>query len=108
MASWKYLLSLLSALLLSLSAWALSLDEAKNKGLVGESNRGYLVVLSGGKEVQALADEVNRKRRSVYQENAKSAGVTLEIMEQRIGQRLFEMANPGQMVQNPSGQWLKK
>ncbi|NJN36204.1 MAG: YdbL family protein [Nitrospiraceae bacterium] len=43
--------------------FALSLEEAKTKGLVGEKRTGYLgAVDSANQEAQALADEINKKR----------------------------------------------
>ena len=97
------------SLFLSLPAFAISLDAAKSQGLVGEGNRGYLVaIVKGNGDVDALVNDINSKREAVYLDNAKKAGVSLDVMEVRIGQRLNEKAAPGEYIQNSSGQWQKK
>lgn len=101
-----------AALFISLMtpAWALSLDEAKAKGWVGETPKGYLASPAGNANsaVTALINEINQKRRSAYISSAKSAGVTLEVMESRIAQRLYERAEKGEFLQTPNGQWYQK
>lgn len=91
-------------------AWALSLDEAKAKGWVGETPKGYLAspADSANSAVTTLINDINQKRRAAYISSAKSAGVTLEVMESRIAQRLYERAEKGEYLQTPNGQWYKK
>ena len=81
------LTSLLSLIALTISllatpAWALSLDDAKRQGLVGERSNGYLgiVVSNPSGDVKALVAEINGKRKQAYQESATSAGVELRII----------------------------
>ena len=91
------------------TAWALSLDEAKSQGLVGELTNGYLgLVKNGNAAVKNLVDDINRKRRAAYAAKAKKAGVELKIIEIRIGERLQERANKGEYVQRSNGQWQQK
>lgn len=98
------------ALLLSLPAHALSLDDAKAQGLVGERSSGYLGVVSpsASAEVRALVEEINRKRRALYQQKAASAGVSLEVMELRTGQRLQDLTPAGEYIQDAGGRWVRK
>lgn len=94
---------------LSLPAWALSLDEAKASGLVGEQTNGYLgVVQSGSAAAKALASDINAKRKAAYVDGAKSAGVELQVFEVRMGQRLQQRTPAGEYIQQPDGRWLKK
>ena len=91
------------------TAWALSLDEAKSQGLVGELSNGYLgLVKNGNAAVKNLVDDINRKRRAAYAAKAKKAGVELKIIEIRIGERLQQRANKGEYVQRTNGQWQQK
>ena len=106
---------LLSALLLLLSviatpAWALTLNEAKTQGLVGETPSGYLasVQATPSKNTLQLINDINTKRKAAYLSSANKAGVTLNVMEIRIGQRLYDRAPQGSYVQKPNGQWLRK
>ena len=89
-------------------AWGLSLDEAKAKGLVGEKPDGYLGVVSGGADVQALASDINQKRRQAYQEIATRNKTNLKDVETLAGQKAIDHTKPGLMIQSPSGQWMKK
>ena len=68
-------ITLLSAALLSFSAWAISLDDAKNQGLVGEDSSGYLGLVVQNAEAKAVVDEINAKRNEwmdVLQQNGIS------------------------------------
>ncbi|WP_051222018.1 YdbL family protein [Neptunomonas japonica] len=106
---------LLSTLLLLVSviatpAWAITLGEAKTQGLVGETPSGYLasVHATPNSNTLRLMNDINAKRKAAYTKSAKKAGVTLKVMEVRIGQRLYDRASQGSYVQKPNGQWLKK
>ncbi len=100
----------LFALLLSLPAHALSLDDAKAKGLVGERSTGYLgiVTTSPSADVKQLVQQINAKRRALYQKKAGKAGVSLEIMELRTGERLQQMTPAGAYIQDANGRWVRK
>lgn len=100
----------LLALLLSLPAYALSLDDAKTQGLIGERSTGYLgvVTTSPSADVTRLVQQVNAKRRELYQQKAASAGVSVEVMELRTGQRLQERTPAGEYIQDANGRWVRK
>ncbi len=108
--------SLIAALMLSISlplsmpAFALSLDEAKSQGLVGEQSSGYLGVVSNSAnaEVKSLVQSINNKRKALYSEKAKKAGVEIQIMELRTGERLLDRAAPGEYVRTSDGRWVRK
>ena len=89
-------------------ALALTLDEAKAAGHVGETPAGYIAVVGGGPGVQDLVDSVNARRRIRYQEIANSEGAPLAAVEQLAGARLIDRASPGQIVMNASGAWVRK
>ena len=101
---------ILSFLIMATPAWALSLDEAQSKGLVGETPSGYLASVSPSpnSDIQRLINEINTKRKAAYMDIANKAGVALEIIEIRIGQRLYDSAQKGAFLQNPQGKWIQK
>ncbi len=112
---YKYITAPLSrfallCLLLSPSAWALSLDEAKAGGLVGETPSGYLASVSpsANAETTKLVATINQKRKVAYAQAAQKAGVQIEVIEARVGQKLFEKADKGNYLQNPDGRWYQK
>lgn len=106
----KTLTTALLALSLSMPALALSLDEAKSGGLVGERATGYLGIVTAAPnaEVKAMVNDINSKRRALYQQKAAKAGVSVDVMEQRTGQRLQDTTPAGEYIQDANGQWLRK
>lgn len=106
-------IALLLALLLGLGsplALALTLDEAKARGLVGEKVDGYIaaVAASPDPELQNLVTSTNEKRRQVYAELAQRNGISLEQVGILSGEKLRANAPAGTYVQQPSGQWQRK
>ena len=90
------------------SAFGLSLEEAKTKGLVGEKASGYLgVVNPGSPEAQALAADVNEKRRQAYQDIAARNKTPLQAVEALAGEKAIQNTKPGHFVEAPGG-WTRK
>lgn len=106
----KYLLSF--ALILALGSsnvMALTLDEARSQGLVGETFSGYIeLVQPNNKQAQALVNEVNQARRAKYAEIAKTNQVTPAAVAKMAGEKLVSRANAGEYVKGINGQWVKK
>ena len=89
-------------------ASALSLEEAKAKGLVGEKPNGYLgAVHPSVSDVQALTNDVNQKRREAYEDIAKRHRTQLDAVETLAGEKAIQNTKPGHFVEGPSG-WMKK
>lgn len=89
-------------------AWALSLEEAKAKGQVGEKANGYLGAVSGGNaDVQALVSDVNQKRKQAYEDIARRNGTNLSSVETLAGEKAIQNTQPGNMVEGPGG-WTRK
>lgn len=90
------------------SAFALSLDEAKAKGLVGERPNGYLgSVNSSNAEAQSLIEDVNRKRKQAYEEIAKRNRTDIRAVETLAGEKAIQNTAPGNFIEGPGG-WMKK
>jgi uncharacterized protein len=101
---------LLGVLWLPLPSWGLTLEEAKTQGVVGEQANGYLGIVQPGTsaEVQALVNDVNQKRRHMYEEIARRNSTKLEAVEMLAGKTAIDNTRPGNFVRSPSGQWVKK
>ena len=102
-------------LFVPLVAFALTLDEAREQGLVGEDASGYVgaIAPTPPKEVQALVDDVNAKRRAVYLQIAKETStpsdpVTADDVGRLSAGKLFDKAAPGTYVRKPEQGWQKK
>ena len=90
------------------SAFALSLDEAKAKGLVGERPNGYLgAVNPSNAEAQGLIEDVNRRRRQAYEEIAKRNRTEIRAVETLAGEKAIQNTTPGNFIEG-SGGWIKK
>ena len=101
---------LLGVLWLPLCSWGLTLEEAKTQGVVGEQPNGYLGVVQSGAsaDVQALVNDVNQKRRHMYEDIARRNSTKLDAVEMLAGKTAIDNTGPGNFVRSPSGQWVKK
>lgn len=99
----------LCSLLSVFSAFALTVDEAKERGVLGETLSGYLAVVNGGNtEASQLAEQVNREREKKYSEIASKNNLKTHDVARIAGQKLVERASSGEYVRGINGQWLKK
>ncbi|EAB2698294.1 YdbL family protein [Salmonella enterica] len=105
----KYLiLWVLTLSLLTPSVWALTLDEARTQGRVGETLNGYLVALKNDAETQKLVLDINHARRASYQQLADSNHLPVDEVAKMAGQKLVERARLGEYVQGINGKWMRK
>ncbi len=110
----KQLLKSIAVLLVVITfipaAFAVTLQEAKEQGLVGEQRDGFvgLVVDSAPAEVTALVRDVNNQRRQRYQQIARENGISVEQVAAIAYERAVEATQPGHFVQLPDGAWVRK
>jgi uncharacterized protein YdbL (DUF1318 family) len=88
-------------------AWAMSLDEAKGQGLVGEQTNGYLGIVTppGSRDLRDLVENVNLRRKDEYERIAARNGIAIAQVEQLAGKRAIERSAKGQYVRLPNGSW---
>ncbi|BDF95467.1 MULTISPECIES: YdbL family protein [Pseudoalteromonas] len=101
------IITLLSAFCLSFSAWAISLDDAKNQGLVGEDSSGYLGLVVQNAEAKAVVDEINEKRKAQYLKLAKKNNLSLAQVEALAAAKTIEKTQSGHFIE-VNGEWVKK
>lgn len=89
---------------------AITLQEAKQQGLVGEKNDGYLgmVVNDGNTEVRTLIQQVNQVRRERYQQISQRNGIDLEQVQRLAFEQAAEATAQGFYIQNKQGRWVQK
>lgn len=97
-----------AALLLPQLAFALSLDQAKAQGLVGETPSGYLGAVKSGGEVNTLVNSINSQRKAEYDRIAKQNGQPRSVVESLAAKKAYEMTPAGQFLQSADGSWKKK
>lgn len=93
---------------LSSGAWALSLNEARQQGRVGETLSGYVGAIKQDKETLALVKQINDARSASYQQLADTNNLPVDEVAKMAGQKLVSRAQPGEFVQGINGKWLQK
>ena len=94
--------------LVSSNVMALTLDEARTQGRVGETFYGYLVALKTDAETEKLVTDINAERKASYQQLAKQNNVSVDDIAKLAGQKLVARAKPGEYVQGINGKWVRK
>jgi len=105
----KILLALCLSLAVS-AAWAIDIGAAKEQGLVGEANTGYIAAVKtpASAEVQALIADVNAKRKAEFEKTAEKTGATLEQVRARFYELAVQKTAAGHYYQDANGTWRTK
>lgn len=98
---------LIVSLLFSSIAFAIGLDDAKQQGLVGEKDNGYLGVVVAQNDVQSLVDDINNKRKAVYVKLAAKNGITIQQVEKLAAEKAYTKTSSGHYLW-VDGKWVKK
>ena len=98
------------ALLIAPAAHAISLDDAKAAGYVGERTDGMLGLVKSDAPatVKELVGSVNARRKQSYASIAKKNGTTFEAVASLAGKKAIAKTKPGNFIQDASGKWVKK
>ncbi len=103
---------LISLMILTLGlcapALALTLNEARSAGRVGETLSGYIAPRSQDRETLALVEQINKARTDSYQKLADSNNLPVDEVAKMAGTKLVSRANPGEYVQGINGKWMQK
>ncbi len=104
---------ILAAIFLSLvlqTAWAIDLGTAKNQGLVGEANSGYLAAVQSpaSADVKALISSVNAKRKAKFETTANNTNTSVAQVSHRFYELAVQKTKAGNYSQHAKGRWKKK
>lgn len=100
--------ALFLALLMIPSAWALTLDEARQQGRVGETLSGFIAARQQDDDTLALVKRINEGRTQQYQRVAQQNNLTTSEVARIAGEKLVNRAGSGEYVRGINGQWLRK
>ncbi|WP_439815048.1 YdbL family protein [Zavarzinia sp. CC-PAN008] len=89
-------------------AHALTLDEARRAGQIGEMRTGFVGVVAGGADVKALADQINAQRRSAYADIAAKNGTSVDAVGALTAEQLIGRLPAGAFYQDTGGGWVRK
>jgi uncharacterized protein YdbL (DUF1318 family) len=106
----KRFLALLTVLgiLFVTPAWAMDLHSARADGTLGEKTDGYVAVLKKSPEAQALADEVNAKRKAAYAKISAANNQPVEIVAKLAAPQIVAKLEAGDHYQAADGSWKTK
>jgi len=80
----------------------------KDRGIIGENNKGYLEFVGQKKEKADVVMAENEDRRMVYEAIAKQQGTTVEVVGKHRAAQIANKAEPGEWLQDANGKWYKK
>jgi hypothetical protein len=106
--SMKKISLVLVASSLAFSVWAMSLEQAKKQGLVGELPNGYLGAVVSNNDVNSLVDKVNKRRKDIYLKLARKNNLTMEQVTKLAGEKALAKTQSGHLIKNAAGKWVKK
>ncbi|EOU9536547.1 YdbL family protein [Cronobacter dublinensis] len=104
----RLLLLTLALLLASPVSVALTLEEARAQGRVGETLSGYLAPRAQDADTTALVARINQARAESYREVARQNGLPVNTVAQMAGQKLVERSKTGEYVRGINDRWMKK
>jgi uncharacterized protein YdbL (DUF1318 family) len=87
------------------------LKALKAQGFIGETNRGYVEALGGGRYVLETVVAENKDRQFIYQTIVEQNGLgqnALATVEGVFAGVQRDKASPGDKVQDAAGNWLTK
>jgi len=110
--------TILISLSLTLAAFAFApsasagdpvIDTAIAAGEVGERIDGYLgVVGTGDATIVRKVQDINNRRRSVYEQTARDNTTTIQIVAQLAGEKQIAKLEAGEFYMDDSGAWQRK
>lgn len=92
------------------SATALSLDELRAQGTVGERYDGYAVVRTAPPPAGAAAfvEQVNAQRQKIYEQRAAQQGVPAGQVGRVYAKQLYQELPAGTWFLDEAGRWVQK
>ncbi len=93
---------------IAVPAMALSLNEARSKGQVGEKLDGYVQALSSGSDVNKLVAEVNARRKAEYERISKENGQPASVVGKLAAGQIINGLPKGSKYQSSDGSWKTK
>jgi len=98
---------LLSASLVVGTANALSLKDARSKGIVGELSNGYIEAIGKSSEAKDLAKDVNQKRKGKYKQISADTKQDISTVQKIAAEKIYKKASSGTLFKK-GGSWVKK
>ncbi len=85
-----------------------TINELKNKGVIGENNKGFLEFREKKQPQKNIVNAENGDRKKVYQAIGKKQGASAALVGQRRAKAIAAKSKAGHWLQKPDGGWYKK
>lgn len=86
-----------------------SVNALKDRGVVGETNRGFLEARDAATaDDQRIIGEENTDRRAVYAAIAARTNASADQVGQKRAEQIASLARAGHWIQDAGGAWKKK
>jgi len=95
-------------LLAAIPAMALTLDQARSSGAVGEKLDGYVGVVKASPDASSVAADVNAKRKAEYEKISKQNGQPVSVVGKVAAEQIINGLPKGSYYQSPNGSWTQK
>ncbi|MDB5491726.1 MAG: hypothetical protein JWO78_1575 [Micavibrio sp.] len=89
-------------------AFALDLATARASGVVGEKTDGYVAVIKESADADALAAEVNGRRKAEYAKISAANSQPVAVVAKLAAEEIIGKLPSGAKYQNASGAWVSK
>lgn len=90
------------------AAYALSLADARSKGLVGEQQDGYVAAINQSSEVRELVADINARRTAEYTRIAKENGQTIAVVGKLAAPKIISGLPKGALYKDDNGAWATR
>jgi uncharacterized protein YdbL (DUF1318 family) len=110
----RFVLPLFAALALMVAlpapSLAKSLDEYRAEGVIAERFDGFVEVRaqSAPAEAKQIVEQVNAKRRELYQQRAEQQNVSADAVGKVYAKQIVESAPAGTYFRQPDGSYVRK
>ncbi|MGL4858376.1 MAG: YdbL family protein [Enterobacteriaceae bacterium] len=94
--------------LLSAAVYALTLEEARVQGRVGETESGYLGAVQSDAETTQLVARINSEREQQYRLIAQENHISVKEVLQIAGKKLVARAAKGEYIRSSQNQWVQQ
>ncbi|MBY9065407.1 YdbL family protein [Hyphomonas sp. WL0036] len=86
------------------------IEAARSSGVIGERIDGYLgVVSSADADVTRKVQDINNRRRALYEKTASETGTTVQQVARIAGEKqLAQRVKAGEYYMDESGTWKQK
>lgn len=86
------------------------IESARASGVIGERIDGYLgVVSSADADVTRKVQDINNRRRALYEKTASETGTTVQQVARIAGEKqLAQRVKAGEFFMDESGSWKQK